>query len=288
MSLIRLALRPWRLTPWSQAFSAVAMAFLLTLGAFLLRFEFQLRPTVQKLSRDQVLTAFIEPSSPAGEESRIADQIRVSLGSKDIEIRGVGEKGFLEALRPNYPGLANEIESLGDEGRDLIPRHVLVAGVLPADAEARVKATTGIVSIDSTRNRYQQSLAAFQAVLRISRWMFAGLALALLCGLFQLGRLNAQMHAESLQLMRLWGAHPVFLRIPPMLSGLSVGAAGGLLGWVIWSFGFPGLFDQLAKLSIVFQGMDFARAQAMGPMIAVAGILAGAATGLAAVLRKAG
>ena len=285
-TLMGLALRPWRLSPFSQAFSAVALAFMLTLGAFLLMFEIELRPALRNLAHDQVLTAFIDSTLPAGAEERLADQIRITLGAKDVEVRGVGTTQFLEMLKPAYPGLAQDVESLGAEGKDLVPRHVLIAGVLPPKAEEEVKAAPGVVSVESSRGRYQQAISAYQAVLRIGRWMFMGILLALTCGLFHLGRLNAQMHSESLQLMRLWGAHPALLRVPPALSGLVVGTSGGLLAWMVWRFVFPGLFEQLGRLSIVFQGMGFQNAVSLGPWLALMGIVLGAMTGLAAVLLR--
>jgi cell division protein FtsX len=81
MYLLKLAVRPWRLAPFSQVFSALAVAFLLVLVGFLFWMQEGLRPVLTRLQGEQVITAYLRAEVPEKEESKIVDQIRVAVGA---------------------------------------------------------------------------------------------------------------------------------------------------------------------------------------------------------------
>src|SRR6187431_2032424 len=117
MFIIKLALRPWKVAPFSQIFSSLAVGFLLLLMGFLFWIQSSLDPVLDRLKHEQVITAYIGSETPAEglPDEKVLDSIRLSLGAQaeDAEISMVESAQFLEELRGHYPDLAREIEDLG-------------------------------------------------------------------------------------------------------------------------------------------------------------------------------
>jgi hypothetical protein len=60
MYLLKLALRPWRLAVFSQFFSGIAVGFLLLMMGFLYWIEEGLKPVMEHLRKEQVVTAYLD------------------------------------------------------------------------------------------------------------------------------------------------------------------------------------------------------------------------------------
>ncbi len=232
MYLLRLALRPWRLAPFSQLFSAIAVGFLLFLTSFLFWLERGLKPVLVRLQGEQVITAYV-----LKDEEKILTQIRSALGDNgDLEIKYVDPPQFIQLLKNQYPDLGKELETLGQDANEIVPKYISISGVLPASTLSKIKSIPGIESVESSKDRYASIVGAFRALRWVSRVLIAGLIVALLSGLIHLSRMNAYLHRESLSLLRFWGATSSVLATPGMISGLIVGIVGGVIasgGWII-------------------------------------------------------
>jgi cell division protein FtsX len=215
---------------------------MLCLCGFLYWLQGALGPVIGKMQSEQVITAYLTPEVEERDQSRILDTIRVSLGAAPIdaaraEVKLVDPTQFMKSIRAPFPELARELEGLGGDAAAVVPRFVTVSGILPAGALERVRDVHGVESAESSHDRNKQVVGAFQALRWVLRLLAAGLLVALLMGLIQLSRANAQSHADAVSLLRLWGARESTLRLPSVLSGASVGLAGAgaaALGWLAW------------------------------------------------------
>ena len=82
MLLLKLSLRPWKLAPASHLFSSVAVGFLLLLVGFLFWMQTGLRPLVARLQGEQVVTAYLDPSVDAKDETKLTQASMLS--SKNV------------------------------------------------------------------------------------------------------------------------------------------------------------------------------------------------------------
>jgi cell division protein FtsX len=236
MYLLKLSLRPWRRSPFSQVFTSVAVGTLLFLAGFLFWMQRSLAPVIDRLQNEQVITAYLDPALDPKDESQVVDTIRTAVGAHaqaDIEL--VQSDQFVNHLRGDYPDLARELEDLGSEMQTIIPRYVSISGVLPAKILGAVKEVRGVQTAESSTDRFQNVIGAFRALKWIATLLTLGLGLALTTGLIHLGRTNAYLHQESSALMKLMGASQGVLRTPGLVSGFLVGLLGGALaagGWL--------------------------------------------------------
>ncbi len=83
MFLLRLAMRPWKIAPWSQIVSGLVMGFLVLLSGVVVWLESGLRPVVKRLQSEQVITAYIktdlDPSAEPAVFERAAETAGISL-----------------------------------------------------------------------------------------------------------------------------------------------------------------------------------------------------------------
>ncbi len=286
MYLIKLALRPWRVAPWSQIFSALAVGFLLVIAGFLVWMERGLIPVVQRLKQEQVITAYLDPAVEPKDEAKVADEIRVRLGARAIDVKTVPAEKFVAELREHYPDLGRELENLGSEMNAMVPRYISASGIMSEDALEKVRTIKGIESADSSRDRYHHVVGAFMALRLVSRWLAAGLALALLTGLIHLARMNAEIHHDSIELLRLWGAGAIAIRSPGILSGALVGILGGTLAFGAWITAAHWLGGQVSALSPLLQGLAPPSILA-GASLFACGTMAGLVAGIAGPRRRA-
>jgi len=304
--LLKLALRPWRLAPFSQVFSALAVGCLLTLMGFLFWMDQGLKPVLRHLSSEEVVTAYLDPSSSGAssgltggvsvgssgegkDDSHVTDAIRTIVGAhptgdpESVEVKKIGVVQFVGKLKASYPELARELEGLGDEVDSIIPRYVTVSGVFAPGLLDKIRAIPGVESAESSRNRYGHIVSAFSSIRWIARAMAAGLAVALVTGLVLLSRMNNYFHRDTLTLLRLWGASSWSLRLPALLSGGAVGLMGGLiagLGWMIWGTWLTG---QIRILSPILREMPSPDLHLVAVLL-VSGILIGVFSGLSSAL----
>ena len=281
MLLLKLAFRPWRLTPYSQVFSGLAVGFLLLLAGLLFWMQQGLKPVVARLQQEQVITAYLAPSVPTADEGKLVDEIKVALGAKAerSEIKLVETADFLANVKGQYPDLAKELEDLGPEASQIVPRYVSISGLSIDQASDDIRAIPGIESADSSKDRYQSVLGAFKALRWVAKLLVGGLALALLTGLIHLARNNAYIHRDAVSLMRLLGGSGGMLQAPGIISGVLVGAFGGGIAAGGWVTGGVWLTRHVKNLSPMLRTMP---AASSGFALALLGM--GCLIGLAAGL----
>ena len=235
MYLLKLSLRPWRRSPFSQVFTSIAVGVLLFLAGFLFWMQRSLSPVIDRLQNEQVITAYLDPALDPQDEPHVVDMIRTTLGSHaqaDVEL--VQSEKFIQHLNGEYPELARELEDLGSEMKTIIPRYVSISGVLPANTVGEVRQIRGVQAAESSTDRFQNVIGAFRALKWIATLLTLGLALALTTGLIHLGRTNAYLHQDASALMKLMGASQGALRTPGLVSGFFVGLFGGALAAGAW------------------------------------------------------
>ncbi len=275
MYLLKLSLRPWRLAPMSQFFSAIAVSLLLFLMGFLFWMQRSLSPVLIRLQGEQVVTAYLNPSINTKDEAKVVDSIRLLLGAQSgMEIKFVGSRQFISTLKTQYPELGRELEGLGSETHQIVPRYVTLSGILPSSTLEKVKTVAGIESVESTKDRYRQVVGAFSALRWMSRILMGGICLALLTGLIHLSRLNAYLHEDALKLLQHLGASQKVLIFPGAASGFSVGLLGGLLALLAWMTVGIGLTQHVRSLSSLLKGMPSAPSN-LALILLIGGAMAG-------------
>ena len=286
MYLLKLALRPWRLAPLSQLFSAAAVGFLLLLCGMLLWMQQGMKPVLARLTGEQVITAYLDPTLDVQDESRVVDSIRMALGAhpESAEVKLVHPEQFIQNLKGQYPELSRELEDLGTEASTVIPRYVSVAGLLSEGASDQMKAVRGVESVDNSRDRYRSVIGAFRSLRWISTILVIGIGFALLTGLMHLGRMNASLHRDAIDLLKLWGAKSHVLAIPGIISGAMVGLTGGLLAAALWMIFGRGLAFQIRALSPALAYLPIPSAMTSATLL-LAGVVMGIAAGAAGRVR---
>jgi cell division protein FtsX len=273
MYLLKLALRPWRIALLSQVFSALAVGFLILLAGFLFWMERSLRPVVNRLQSEQVITAYLDSTVEAKDEEKIFDSIKVALGSQAAranELKLVPAQQFIQELREHYADLSNELVNIGEDMNSMIPRYV---GTVD-----QVRAVPGVEAAETSVDRYKHIVGAFSALRWVAKLLAAGLCLALFTGLIHLSRMNAYLHKDALSLLRFWGAGGWILRVPAVLSSFGVGFLGGVLAFGGWVTGGLWLAKHLHTLSPILKDMPLPSVQ-MGLMLLVAGSVIGLLAG---------
>jgi cell division protein FtsX len=291
MYLLKLSLRPWRRSPYSQLFTSLAVGVLLFLASFLFWMQRSLGPVIERLTNEQVITAYLDPNLSAKGEAEVVDTIRTNLGAHftaqmssqgssqpqpDIEL--IESDRFINHLRGDYPDLARELEDLGSEMQSVIPHYISISGILPPNTFDEVKSVRGIQSADSSSDRFRNVVGAFRALKWIITLLTFGLGLALITGLIHLGRTNAYLYQESSLLMKLMGASQAALRIPGLVSGLLVGSCGGAFAATGWTTLGISMTHHVRSLSPMLRYMPEGHA-GFALVLILAGAILGAASG---------
>jgi cell division protein FtsX len=279
MLLLRVALRPWRLAPYSQFFSAFAVAFLLLLSGLLFWIQQGLNPVLTRLEQEQVITAYVNSSVAPTDENKVIDQIQVALGShaERVDIKLVQPEQFVEEIKQTYPDLGHELEDLGPETSTIVPRYITISGLMIDSAIDRIRSIPGIESADSSRDRNRSVIGAFMTLRWVAKVLSAGLCLALFTGLIHLARTNSYIHRDAVALLRLLGGDGMQLQLPGILSGVCVGALGGALALGSWVSIGIWLSAQVKHLSPILRSMP-----AANPLHGIVLMVLGVAIGLMA------
>ncbi|MEO7165291.1 MAG: hypothetical protein ABI041_20395 [Bdellovibrionia bacterium] len=282
MYLLKLALRPWRLAPWSQLFSGMAVGFLLLSIGFLFWIQQGLKPVLARLQGEQVVTAYLSSSVSGKNEKLVVDKIRIALGAESTtnrpEVKFVTPTQFIGLIKNQYPDLGRELEDLGQEMEQIVPRYVSVSGMLPEFLLEKVKSISEVEYVESSKDRYRQTVGAFSALRWVVRILIFGIGLSLFTGLIHLSRMNAYLQSDSLHLLKLWGADTQTVMVPGIVSGLLVGLLGGgiaLGGWITLGHW---LTHHVRSLSTILKGMPLVNSEFQLALLAsgaAMGILAG-------------
>jgi cell division protein FtsX len=278
--LLKLSLRPWRLALLSQIFSSLAVGFLLLMMGFLFWMQQGLKSVLVRMQGEQVVTAYLNRNVSAHEEGTIVDSIHTALQeAPHVEVKLVSAKQFVATMKNQYPDLVRELEDLGQDMFQVVPRYVSVVGMLSDSALQEIQKIPGIELAESSKDRFHHIVGAFSTLLWIAKVLMGGVCFALLTGLVHLSRTNAYLHAEALSLFKLWGAGSTTLALPGTLSGLLVGVLGGAIACVGWMTVGAWLARHVRSLSVMLKGMPL-----LGLHLGLGLLLVGAFIGLLAGL----
>lgn len=285
--LFRLAIRPWRMAPLSQVFSSFVVGFLVLLCGFLFFLEQGLRPIVDRLQGEEVITAWVLPEVPASDEQALLGQVRSAVETtlsrkeaRSFDARFTGTDDFLNGIEKPYPELKHQLEELGATGSDMVPRYITLSGVFSSGTLDAIQSVRGVEKVETSKNRHAHVVGAYRALRWVVRLLVAGLALALVTGLIHLARMNAHLHRDALSILRLWGAGPWTLRTPALFSGAMVGLLGGAASFLGWSLLSPWLIHNIRSLSPMLAELRMPGLEASAGLL-VAGILIGVIAGSA-------
>ncbi len=188
-----------------------------------------------------MITAYLEPTVEPTEEVKILDQIKTVVGShsetEKPEVKYVGPDQFIKEVSAYYPQLGRELQTLGQDMGQVVPKFISISGIVSPKVIEKVRSVSGIESVDTSKERYKQILGTLIALRWITKALIIGLVLALLTGLMQMARINSSIHQEVMSMMKQWGASPIQIRLPRLLSGMSVGLVGGVLATTAWFLG---------------------------------------------------
>ena len=264
----------------SQFLAASAVGVLLLLIGFLFWMQKSLKPVLARLQGEQVVTAFLDPSVTEKDESQLLDSIRISLGAQGSpEVKLVTAAEFVSHLKLQYPDLGRELEDLGKDMQEVVPKYISISGILLDSALAKIKGVKGITSAESSKDRYRHIVGAFSALRWFARFLMAGAGFALFTGLVHLSRMNSFLHRDALRLLKFWGANRITLLTPGMVSGLLVGVLGGAIGAGIWFVAGTSLSTYVRSVSSLLKDMSPAHSS-LGWVLLFAGCLIGIFSGI--------
>lgn len=282
MYLLKLALRPWRLALMSQVFSGVAVGFLLLMMGFLFWMQQGLRAVVVRLQGEQVVTAYLDKSVSEQDEKKILEAVQDKFQSqakaRRPEVKLVSSDQFVGAIQSQYPDLARELLGLGADMKQVVPRYISATGMISAADIEKLKDVTGIESVESSHDRYRNTVGAFSTMRWIAKILMCGICFALLTGLIHLSRMNSYLHSDALTLLKFWGAGSGVLVGPGVFSGLLVGLMGGVIASFGWLSGGSWLARHVQSLSGLLREMPSLRFDLAFVLLvsgAIIGIIAG-------------
>jgi cell division protein FtsX len=272
MYSLKLALRPWRLSPLSQWMSAMTLGILLFLFSFLGWFSNALDPILAKLSSDQVLTAYLDVAEGTSGE-KITDQIKIQLGSSANRVEYVNSDGFISELGKLYPDLAREVSSLGQEMKVIAPEYVSIRGQMDPQQVEKIKGIKGVESIDSSIERFKPISESLMTTQFVSRLFLVAALFGLLTVLFLMSRLNASIHQEARRLIYQLGGTRLQARIPQVFHQTFLGVLGGLIAATAWLFSQSFWVHKIQAFSPYFRDLAPASSGSTFWVIAMGAIL---------------
>jgi cell division transport system permease protein len=221
----------WRHSPGPNVLATATLAAVLFVAAINLLALSNVSAQVGRWKQDLRVSVYLaDDADPVASEalrSRLA-----SLPGVD-RVDGVDKDEALRRFRASFPELADVPDDLGTNPLPASLEVILEPGPGARPAAAAVaEAARGSEVADEVR--FDQSfLDRLDAILGIARWTGAALALVVLTavGLVVAGVLRLTVHArrDEIEIMRLVGASPLFVRGPFLVAGLAQGWAGGLL-----------------------------------------------------------
>jgi len=236
MIYFKIALRGWRKHPWTQSFSVIAFGVLLFLSTFFYWAYQSIHPVTKQLYEDQVLTVFLKQNLSVEAEKEVVDTLQsvMSSSQKKIESEFVEPEKFIHKLGVQYPELANELQSLGQDMNVLIPRFISLSGSLEQGAIEKIKAIPQVESIESSLGRYQPVLMALQSFQRGLLVFLFGLVLTFVTVLLLNAKMNQSLFIETINILKWMGANTVTLKFPAVISSVISGVLGAFLSILLW------------------------------------------------------
>lgn len=276
---LKLALRPWRHYPGTQALTSLALTAVLFLFGMTRWLNQTVDTAISGIQGRQVMTAYLDPALGEKEGTAIADTIRTQLGSSANRVEFQAQEKFLGDLANAYPQLSEEIQQFGNEAQAIAPNFVSIQGRLTDGSIEQVRKIPGVESVSVSKTKFRSLVENLQASRAFTRWMSMALLLALASLLLLVGKLNARLNHETARMIGQLGGSDLEAKMPGLLNLASLGALSGASAALLWRVGASGLAAQARALSPIFERMS-APSHAIYLVLPLLGAAAGYAMGL--------
>jgi len=255
-SAVRSGLRGMRSTPGVFAISVATMAAgLCVLGAYLLVVQ-NMRGVLESFGRELRVVAYLAPGEAPAPEALAALERELAALPGVAALRWVSPADALVRLRRDLGSDADVLDGLA---QNPLPGSFEVE-VAPAQRTPEavralvegIRAQRGIADV-----RWGEDwVEGYARLLRATEWIGLALGVFLAGVLFAIAsgtiRLAVHARADEIQIQRLVGAGPLFIRLPFYLEGALQGGCAAALAivllWALYRLGLPLLREPLAYL----------------------------------------
>jgi cell division transport system permease protein len=221
----------WRHSPGPNLLATATLAAVLFVAALNLLVLSNLSTHVVRWKKDLRVSVYLADGLEEGAAAALREKLAALPGVTRVE--SVDKAEALARFRAAFPDLAGIPDELGANPLPASLEVILEPGPGSGQAAGAI-AETARASAGVEEVRFDQAfLDRLDGILRVARWGGASLGLVVLAavGLVVAGVLRLTVHArrDEIEIMRLVGASPLFVRGPFLVAGLAQGWAGGLL-----------------------------------------------------------
>jgi cell division transport system permease protein len=225
------AVDEWRHAPGPNLLATVTLAAVLFVAAVNLLVLNNVSSHVGRWKQDLRVSVYLADGIDEAAAAALRERLEALPGVARIE--SVDKAEALARFRAAFPDLAEIPDELGDNPLPASLEVILEPGPSSQEAAGTIAATArGAEGVEEVRFD-QAFLDRLDGILRVARWGGAGLGVVVLVavGLVVAGVLRLTVHArrDEIEIMRLVGASPLFVRGPFLVAGIAQGWAGGLL-----------------------------------------------------------
>lgn len=224
--MLKISFLPWIRSSTLQSLIAVSIAQLL-LGAWLGG------AIVQEIRRTKKFANDAKWITVQTKEDR-SKEIKEIIKDFSVSFEELSTDDVLNRMEPEEPEVVQTVKSMGAEGLQLIPKVVLLKGLLPDTEIEKIKILPGIARIDVSpvhHHRLQSFYQHLQLEMRIAVGMILFLMMVLL---LSLQRIQVRDLKEVKENLLTWGASHLQSRLPLFFSLIGMTLIGGILSVAEW------------------------------------------------------
>ena len=168
------------------------------------------------------------------DETLSLDAIKEALEGDDVSFEELKTEAVLKKMEDEEPEIVQTVRAIGSEGLQLVPKILLVRGSVSDEALAKVKLMTGVYRLDVTPVHHAR-------LLRFYTHLSFEIKMSILLILFLIGvqllvfqRIQSRDSKEIMQNLLAWGVSSLQVRIPGLVSILSLSFFAAILSLVEW------------------------------------------------------
>ena len=163
-----------------------------------------------------------------------ADAIRDMVKGSSVSVEELSTDDVLSRMEAEEPDVVQTVRTMGKEGLQLIPKVVLIRGVVADEILEKIRVLPGVARIDVSpvhHHRLQAFYHHLQLEMRIALGMILFLIMVMLLGLQRIQLRD--LHEVKVNLLT-WGASHSQSRLPLFVSLLGMCAIGSVLSVAEW------------------------------------------------------
>jgi len=221
----------WRHSPGPNLLATATLAAVLFVAAVNLLALENVSAQVGRWKRDLRVSVYLADDADPAAAGELHARLAALPGVARVE--PIDKDEALRRFRVSFPELADVPDDLGGNPLPASLEVILEPGEGGQAAAAQIAATARASPVVDEVRFDQAFLDRLDALLGIARWGGGALGIVVLTavGLVVAGVLRLTVYArrDEIEIMRLVGASPLFVRGPFLVAGLVQGWAGGLL-----------------------------------------------------------